>query len=101
MGTYLIEFTGKSLLRDSVEAVAKEVRENPYRVVDEALDIVVETGLRGEMRGFRVYTTIGGPTIWVAPDGVHGVWEGDEVFIPLSRDEGVDRVWEYLEMLRG
>ena len=90
----------KGKLWEMVKATAEEVAKDPYGTIENALDIVLEVGVNPlcELRGWRVYTTFGGPTIYVTPTEVVGVWGGERVEYPLP-SEVSNRIWITIEQM--
>lgn len=62
---------------------------SPYDFIAEALDIEYKVSRDLEYRGAKIYTTVGGPTVWVevsypGTGYVHGVWGYDEFSAPFA-----------------
>ena len=58
---------------------------SPYEFISDALDIEYTIDREGRYTGAKMWTTVGGPTIWVEIDGHHGdhgyiygTWGGDK-----------------------
>lgn len=62
---------------------------SPYDFIAGALNIEYEVSSDLEYRGAKIYTTVGGPTIWVeisypGTGYVHGHWGYDEFSAPFA-----------------
>ena len=87
-------------LEKMVGATIDEIAKDPYGVIENALDIILEVGTKPlcELRGWRIYTTLGGPTIYITPTAVVGVWGGDRVEMPLP-SEVSNALWVAMEQM--
>ncbi|MGC8773522.1 MAG: hypothetical protein ACP5RJ_08725 [Conexivisphaera sp.] len=76
-------------LRRTVSDVAARFEKNPHRVLEEALDLTLETTPDGQLVGFSMLIGYGGPNIEVVyhrgSAAVYGAWASVEVKYPVSR----------------
>lgn len=77
---------------------------SPYDFIAGALDIEYEVSHDLEYRGAKIYTTIGGPTIWIevsypGTGYIHGHWGYDEISAPFADGGALNAAAEeYYEM---
>ena len=86
-------------LKEMVENFVEEINENPINTIDEALDIIYQISLKGEMKGFELLLAFGGPNIYLEDDKVVGYWAGDKYFAYISSD-AYNQIWDYLEEIK-
>lgn len=76
---------------------------SPYEVVSGALDIEYEVSRDLEYRGAKIYTAIGGPTVWIevsypGTGYVRGIWGYDEFSAPFadggSLNEAAEEIYQ-------
>ena len=86
-------------LKEMVESFVKEINENPISAIEEALDIIYQIDIKGEMKGFEILLTFGGPNIYLEDDKVIGYWAGDKYYAYISSD-AYNQIWDYLEEIK-
>ena len=86
-------------LKEMVENFVEEINENPINTIDEALDIIYQISLKGEMKGFELLLAFGGPNIYLEDDKVVGYWGGDKYYAYIS-SEAYNQIWDYLEEIK-
>ena len=86
-------------LEEMVNSFVEDINENPIGAVEEALDIIYQINIRGEMKGFEVLLTFGGPNIYLEDDKVVGYWAGDKYYAYISSD-AYNQIWDYLEEIK-
>lgn len=86
-------------LKEMVENFVEEINENPINTIDEALDIIYQISLKGEMKGFELLLAFGGPNIYLEDDKVVGYWGGDKYYAYISSD-AYNQIWDYLEEIK-
>jgi len=80
-------------LFEEAKSLAREVEQNPEEVLQDALDVRLVITPQGELVDFEVYTTLGGPTVWVDAEGVYASWAGEKVFYRCD----TSRLWNLLK----
>ena len=87
-------------LEKMVKSILDEIARDPYKVIENSLDVVLEVGTNPmcELRGWRIYVTLGGPTIYITPTAVVGVWGGERVEYPLPTEVS-NALWVAVEQM--
>jgi len=83
-------------LEEMVKSFVEKINENPISAIDEALDVIYQINIRGEMKGFEILLAFGGPNIYLEDDRVVGYWAGDKYYSCISSD-AFNQIWDYLE----
>jgi hypothetical protein len=89
----------KKELLEQLQSYREDLENDWEEVINNALDIIYKVNMNGEMRGFEIQLSVGGPSIYLDETGLHGYWSDEEYHLPVNK-RIISEIWNYLEELK-